>query len=239
MGSEDDTLQIPTRERMKAMATVKVAAERLEADGTPWTDLGTKQTATPDAARAAIESWPDAPKSTAEVLLDHYGAPNEVTPTRLAWFATGPWSRMEITADQVLHHFPTPHTDYFTQFVRYRVPIERVSDLVAFDGSVLVDRTTGELGARCDHEAFNVLTLNLAVEIIDGRRTVADARELYAETAAAYVMGRDAPYAERLHFHPSPEQDTTDPDEAILAPQMAEQMAEKMKDLFGAGEPPR
>lgn len=116
--------------------------------------------------------------------------------------------------------------------------MEKVSDLVAFDGSVLVDRTTGELGVRCDHEAFTILTVNLAVEIIESRRSVADARELYAETAAVDVMGRDAPYAEKLLFT-IPSEDTTDPDESNLAPQMAEQMTERIKDLFGAGEPPR
>jgi hypothetical protein len=67
-----------------------------------------------------------------------------------------------LTADEIVHNFPTAHTDYLTQYVGYRVPREKVSDLVAFDGSLLVDRTAGEIGARCDHEAYNTLTLNLA-----------------------------------------------------------------------------
>lgn len=175
---------------------------------------------------------------TAGPVLEHYGPPDEATPSRLLWSRTGPWSRMEITADQVVHNFPTPHVDYFTQYVRYPVPPERAADLVAFDGSVLLDRTTGEIGARCDHEAFNTLTLNLAVEIIEGRRTVEDARTLYAETAAAYVMGRPAPYAEKLLFTPAGD-NAADADEAIIAPEMAQQMMEKVKDVFGAGDTPQ
>lgn len=237
MGSKDDTLQIPTKERLKSMAVVRRAAETLKAEGAASTTLAQQHSVPLDEARAIVETWPDAPKKTAQVILDHYGAPDEATPTKLFWHAVTPWSRMEITADQAVHNFPTPHTDYITQYVAYAVPPVKAGDLIAFDGSVLIDRTTGELGARCDHEAFNVLTLNLAVEIIEDRRSVEDSRELYAETAAAYVMGRPAPYAERLLFTPSAE-GTADADQSNLAPQMAEQIAEKIKDMVGAGTPP-
>ncbi len=57
---------------------------------------------------------------------------------------------MELTADEVNHNFPTPHTDYLTQYVDHPVPPEKASELIAFDGSVLLDRTTAEIGARCD-----------------------------------------------------------------------------------------
>lgn len=75
------------------------------------------------------------------------------------------------------------------------------------------------------------------MEIIEGRRSVDDARRFYGETAAAFAMGRDAPYAERLLFQP-PTQETGDPDEAIIAPHVAYQAAEKIKDVFGKGSPP-
>jgi hypothetical protein len=136
-----------------------------------------------------------------------------------------------------VHNFPTPHTDYLTQYVDFPVPAERAADLVAFDGSVLVNRTAGQIGARCDHEACNVLTLNLAVEIIQGQRRVADARRFYGDNAA-FVMGRPAPYAERLLFEPARD-DTADPHEAVIAPSIAEQMKEKVKDLFGVGRTAR
>lgn len=237
MGSKDDNLQTPTMERMKALATVKAAAEKLKSAGASTAAYGQDQQVLVETARSIIDSWPEAPKMTAAQLLEHYGPPHEATPTKMFWYGIGPWSKMELTADHVVHNFPTPHVDYFTQYVSYPVPPARAADLAAFDGSVIVDRTAGQLGSRCDHEAFNTLTLNLAVEIIEGKRNVEDARELYAQTAAAYVMGRDAPYAERLLF--TPVTDAADPDEAVIAPAMAEQMIEKVKDAFGAGEAPR
>jgi hypothetical protein len=237
MGSKDDTVQIPTQERLKSMAVVKSAAERLQAEGAASTTLAQQHSVPLHEARTIVGAWSNAPKKTAEVILDHYGPPDEATASKLFWHGVGPWSRMDITADQAVHNFPTPHTDYITQYVPYAVPPAKAAELLAFDGSVLIDRTTGELGPRCDHEAFNILTLNLPVEIIESRRSVQDARELYAETAAAYVMGRPAPYAERLLFTP-PAQGTADPDEPNLAPEMAEQVAEKIKDMVAAGTPP-
>jgi hypothetical protein len=238
MGSKDDSLHMPTHERMGSMATVKASEKRMQAEDSAESELGRHYSVPLESARSIIEQWPEAPRKTAEKLLDHYGAPNEATPTKFFWYRTGPWSRMELTADEVVHNFPTPHTDFFTQYVDYPVRSANATELIAFDGSVIIDRTAGQIGARCDHEAYNTLTLNLAVEIIEGRRSVDDARRLYADTAAAYVTGRSAPYAEKLLFTP-PTDGAADPDEAILAPSMGRQMMEKAKDAFGSGETPQ
>lgn len=112
---------------------------------------------------------------------------------------------------------------------------ESVSDLIELDGSVLVDRTAGEMGARRDHEAYNTLTLNFAHDIVTGKRTVEDARRFYAETASAYMMGRSAPYAEGLLFRPA-EDGAGDPDEAIIDGAMARQTVEKIKDVLTGRE---
>ncbi len=239
MGSKDDTLRMDTAERMGALATTKASAERLKMEGVDHTELGAEHRLELAEAQTLIARWPEAPRKAAEKLLDHYGPPNEATSTKLFWYRNGPWRRTVITADEIVHDFPTPHTDYLSQYINYGIPPEKVGHLVAFDGSVLVDRTAGELGARCDHEAFNILTLNLAHEIVTGQRTVEEARKVYAETASAFVMGRDAPYAERLLFTP-PEGPTGDRDEAMAAEAMTHQAFEKAKDaLGGGGEVPR
>ncbi|MGQ0560790.1 MAG: hypothetical protein ACT443_02830 [Gemmatimonadota bacterium] len=60
-------------------------------------------------------------------------------------------------------------------------PWDKFDDLAAYDGSVIAERTKGVLSARCDKEGANFLALNLAHEIVTGRRTVEDARARYAE----------------------------------------------------------
>ncbi len=235
MGSEDDNLRIPTHERMGSLATSKASAVRHKMKG-GQTAKGAEYHVDLSDARAIIEQWAEAPKKAAEKILEHYGPPHEATPTKLFWYRIGPWRRMVLTDDEIVHNFPTPHTDYLTQYVAYSVPPEIVGDLVRFDGSVLVDRTAGELGARCDHEAYNTLTLNLVHDIVTGGRSVEDARKMYAETAAAFSMGRPAPYAEGLLFEPAGD-DAADPDEAMLKGAMAHQTVEKVKDLLGAPGP--
>lgn len=237
MGSEDDNLNMPTHERLGSLATSQSSARRFQGQGEAGQELGQQGLPVSMAhAMQIVEQWPEAPKKAAEKILDHYGPPNEATPTKLFWYRTENWARMELTADEIVHNFPTPHTDYLTQYVDYPVPADKASELLQFDGSVLLDRTAGQIGARCDHEAYNTLTLNLAVEIIEGKRSVDDARRFYGETAAAFVMGREAPYAERLLFTP-PARDTADPDESIIPKSMAHQAVEKVKDVFGAGKP--
>lgn len=237
MGVGDDTLGTDTGERLSLLMRTQASAELLKGQAMAASESGVESSLSMPEARMIVEDWPSAPRSVAEKLLDHYGAPNEATPTTLFWYRTDPWARMEITADEIVHNFPTPHTDFLTQFVDYPISPARAAQLVAFDGSVIIDRTAGQLGSRCDHEPFNVLTLNLAVEIMEGRRTVDDARELYGDTAAAFVLGRDAPYAEALQFS-SPDGKTADPDESIVASDMLEQMKEKLKDLTGNGDVP-
>ena len=53
----------------------------------------------------------------------------------------------------MVHHWPTPHTDFLTQYIDYRVPPQQAHLVAMFDGSILVDRTRGEVAARCDSEA--------------------------------------------------------------------------------------
>jgi hypothetical protein len=39
------------------------------------------------------------------------------------------------------------------------VPVDTFNDLAAFDGSVLVDRTKGEISARCEGQEASLLAL--------------------------------------------------------------------------------
>ncbi|MDP8904084.1 MAG: hypothetical protein M3N29_01995 [Chloroflexota bacterium] len=164
-------------------------------------------------------------------MLEQYGPPNEATPTKLFWYRTGPWKRIELTSDAVVHNFPAPHSDFLTQYIDYRVPLGTFDALARFDGSCLVDRTAGEAAARCDSEAANILTLNLMHEIVTGRTTVEEARSTYAENLSAYTLGRRTHYAERFQFD-VPDGGTEDPDEPNIAAAMGHQAVEKIKDVF-------
>jgi hypothetical protein len=133
-----------------------------------------------------IDSWPEAQQNVARQMLAKYGPPNEATPTRLFWHNNRPWKRTELTSDAVVHHWPAPHTDFLTQYINYRVPPELTHLITMFDGSILVDRTRGEVAARCDSEAANVLGLNMVHELVAGKRTVEEARHTSEQSTVAY-----------------------------------------------------
>lgn len=178
-----------------------------------------------------IENWPTAPKEGARQMLEQYGPPNEATPTKLFWYRKGSWKRIQVTSDILTHNFPAPHSDFLTQWIDYQVPVGMVDAITRYDGSCLVDRTAGEAAARCDSEAANTITLNLMHEIVTGKRTVEEARAVYAENIAGYTMGRPAPYAERLLF-PVSQGGTEDPDEGMGVSPMLKQAAGKAKDMI-------
>lgn len=167
--------------------------------------------ATADDVDALVERWPAAPAQAVGELRAHYGEPDEATTERLIWHHNRPWTRTTVLRDEIPHHFPTAHTDFLAQSVAYRVPPERVSDLTRFNGSVVVDRTAGELTAHCDSEAMNVLALNLAHELIRGERDVEQAREAFAEEAAMHAVNPPSAYTVRLLFE-SPAGDPADYD---------------------------
>ena len=225
-GPED----MPTAERMKTLGGAMVDAVSHQLTGEHETDYGARYTANRSDVERVIGQWPAASKRGARQILAAYGPPNEATPTKLFWYRNGPWKRTVVTSDVVTHNFPAPHSDFLMQFVDYRVPIEKFDEIARFDGSCIVDRTAGEVAARCDSEAANLITLNLMHDIVTGETSVEKARESFGEAMMAYAMGRDAPYAERLQFAVA-EGGTEDQDSPVIAEAMIKQMAGKVKDI--------
>jgi hypothetical protein len=181
-----------------------------------------------------LRSWPEKPQEVARKVIAKYGQPAEAVPSRLIWYNTGPWKRTIVYRDEVPHQFPKPHTDLLEQVIDYRVPAEKFDDLAAFDGSVFAERTKGELAARCDKEEMNFLAFNLAHDVITGQRSVEAARETYAETAAAFMLGEQRPYTQGLQFA-VPQGDTADPDTPALGDAMkgaAKAVGDKVKDAL-------
>jgi hypothetical protein len=161
-----------------------------------------------------IVDWSSEAKEIAQLIRDKYGDPDEVTDSMLIWHNNGPWKRTIVHRDPVPHQFPKPHLDGVQQFVDYDVPIDKYDDLAAFDGSVVAERTNGELSARCHDEEANFLALNLAHDIITGRKTVKEAREAYKQAMLDYRANKAVAYMEGLQF--SPQFHTRDPDVRTL-----------------------
>ncbi len=171
----------------------------------------------PDQATAMrmIEGWPETATKAAKEMMEKYGEPNEATPTRLIWFNNGPWKRTIVYKEEVQHDFPMPHKDVLEQVINLDVPADKFDDLAEYDGSVIVERTRGEISARCDKEGANILALNLAHDIIKGKKSVEEARQFYAKTMEAVMKGEKPDYTQKLQFE-VPNKNVGDTDKAIM-----------------------
>lgn len=147
-----------------------------------------------------IADWPEASKKAAREMGHEYGSPDEVTETQLIWHERGPWKRSILSRDGTPHDWPSPHVDVLEQVIDFRVDPKRADELARFDGSVIVERTKGELSARCGGEAANFLAINLARDIATGKRSVESARAFYEQAMADAASGQKPEEMEGLLF---------------------------------------
>ena len=161
-----------------------------------------------------VSGWPKASREAITFLTDKYGPPAAVTADMVVWGKAGPWKRSVVYRTEVAHKFPMPHTDVMQQWLDYKVPASKYDELAMYDGSVVLERTSGEMSARCDKEAANFLAVNLAHEVATGMRSVEDARKKYGEQIMAMMAKRPAPYTEKVMFSTS--SSTVDADRPLM-----------------------
>jgi hypothetical protein len=234
-GKQPQPKDLGTSERLATTGRAVAQGIAYEMQGEHETETGAQEHVEPAIVEKIIERWPAAQKNVARQMLEKYGPPNEATPTKLFWYGNGPWKRTILTSDIVTHNWPTVHSDFLTQVIDYRVPPEMFDEIAQFDGSILCDRTRGEVAARCDSESANVLGLNMVHEIVTGKRSAADARRTSEQNTVAYNLGRSAPYAERLLFE-VPHGGTEDLDHSTISKAVLQQTAGKVKDLVTGRE---
>lgn len=162
-----------------------------------------------------IESWPEESREAANLVIERYGEPHEVTDSSLVWNGVGPWKRIVASRAFWQHDFPAPHYDSVESVLDYHVPTEMFTPLADFDGSVVVERTTGEVSARCHDEEANNLALNLMNDIVTGEKTVDEARDYYAKEFLDHRRRKPTPYMDELRFEP--DESAADPDERVLS----------------------
>ena len=154
--------------------------------------------ATVSAAQSATQAWPEHSRVMAEAMVQEYGTPDGVQPSQLSWAGHSPWKSMVVYRDPSA---PGRSND-FLQSVAYDVPVRRWRTLGAFDRGVEYDPVARELIAHAGSELANILALNLADEVIRGRRTAADAVEFYDKTLSLSLSGKSSPYTRKLRFRP-------------------------------------
>lgn len=216
------------KERLETVAKAAMSALKTQTIENPEKPVLTK--VTPEALEEGTSGWSVMSKKALEETTKKYGLPNEVIPSRAIWYNNGPWKRTIVYRDEIPHNFPQPHTDVIENVINYRVPEEKLAALAHFDGSLIIEKTAGEVSARCDMEAANILSFNVMHEIVTKNISAEEARKTFCDITSAFVLNRPAPFAEALQFE-VPQGNTAEKDKTEIIPSMMKQAVEKVKDL--------
>ena len=206
--------------RVAAVALIAASTAGCMNTGNSMSDAMMPGEMSQDAVEAYVANWPEPSRKAVMASMDRYGAPTGVTSTMIIWENSGPFKRTIAYREPVQHDFPMSHPDVLETFINYEVPEEMADELLTYDGSVILERTKGEMSARCDMEPLNILALNLAHEIATGQKTVEQARMTYGEQAMAFKNDQPAPYTERLMFTPPSDEAANDPGDPLQMPGM-------------------
>jgi len=180
-----------------------------------------------------MNGWSEASKMAVMMMKKQYGEPTSKNADMMMWEKTGQWKKTVVYAKEYQHDFPMPHTDVMQQWIDYKVPHDKYDDLAMFDGSVVCNRTNGEISARCDKEGANFLAINLANDVIKGEKDYKTARDFYATTIKEFINGGKPAYMQKLQFDVvnGNTADADKPSSIITEDDMmkAKKMEEKMK----------
>ncbi len=146
--------------------------------------------------------WPAYSYRLARRMIALYGPPVDSTEDRVVWRNNGPWKRTVVYRNPPSDGLFRKSRGRLEQSVAYEFPKGVAAALAAFDRTIEADEKEGRLTARTDDESSNILALNLADEVVRGKRTAKDAAEFRAKTARLRDSGKSSPYLERLLFVP-------------------------------------
>jgi hypothetical protein len=213
-------VKLPVPLAVLCMLTAHVALAQKVVKPTPLptpTEMVAQTASTPASHEWAahnLAGWPVERQVLAAHLVTLYGNPQEMTASALTWYDNGPWKRTVLYKDGDTHRFPLPHQDVLWQTINYKVPLAKVPALMTYDGSILVDRTRGEVTVHCDSEAANILTFNIANTIVTGENTVEQAMAYHAQVVEGLRIHEPEEFPQKLRFKtPKTNATTADPGE--------------------------
>ena len=144
--------------------------------------------------------WPEHSRILVGALVEKYGIPNRLNAVQAIWYDNGPWLKTVVHRDSWSSFWGIRDESILEQSIEYRVPHDKIAILRRFGKKIQFDDARGELSAKSENEGLNYLALNLADEIIAGKRSVKDALAFYRATQDLAKAGKSSPYLEGFMF---------------------------------------
>lgn len=145
--------------------------------------------------------WPESSVIAAKEIISKYGEPTETTSTMLIWRNVAPFREIIVHRNVYPHQFPLLHKNAVEHKVDYKAPSSnKVGEVWEYNGAVTLDRNRGQMSVVGENEAMNILSLNLAHEILTGERSYESARIKYGQETLDFLNGRRTNYTQSLKF---------------------------------------
>lgn len=177
--------------------------QKQQPGGTPQSSQASTKAsnkAATDKANSLTSGWPDASITAAREMVEKHGDPQEVTSEELIWRNVAPFKKIVVHKTVYNHKFPLMHQNSLEHVVDYRAPVSKIDDIWRYNGSIVLDRTRGEMSSFAETEAGNVLAMNLAHDIMAGRRSADNARVTYGKETLNYLNGNKTAMTQVLTF---------------------------------------
>ncbi len=164
-------------------------------------------------AASLTSGWPDSSITAAKDTIQKYGDPHETTSDSLIWRNVAPFKEIIVHKEVYSHRFPLLHQNSLEHVVDYKAPVGKIDDVWKFNGSIVLNRTKGEMSSFAENEAMNVLSLNLAHQVLTGRIGSETARVMFGKETLNYMNGNKTAYTQVLSF--GSQFDTADPGQSV------------------------
>lgn len=151
-------------------------------------------------AASLTEGWPASSTTAANEMVAKYGDPDEKTTNTLIWRNVAPFKEILVHKEVYSHRFPLLHKNSLQHVVNYKAPVEKIDDVWRYNGSVVLDRTKGQMSSYAENEAMNILALNLAHDVLAGRMNSDAARVTYGKETLNFLNGFKTAQTQVLSF---------------------------------------
>lgn len=166
-----------------------------------------------DKAASLTSGWPESSALAAKDMIAKYGNPTETTSESLIWRNFAPFKAIIVHKAVYSHRFPLLHQNSLEHVVDYKAPMNKIDDVWRYNGSIVLNRTKGEMSSFADNEAMNILALNLAHNVLTGRMGSEAARVTYGKETLNFMNGNKTAYTQVLNF--GTQFETADPGQSV------------------------
>lgn len=133
-------------------------------------------------------------------MISKYGEPQETTSDSLIWRNIAPFKRLIVHKEVYSARFPLLHQNAIEHVVDYKAPMSRIDDVWRYNGSIVLNRTMGEMSSFADNEAMNILALNLAHKVLSGAMSADAARITFGKETIKFFNGEKTADTSVLSF---------------------------------------